>query len=152
MQTYAPCHHTCHHVTIVWCSINKIKQSVPGVVVAKQFLWRYVSRQDDAHHNLPEDIRRARREVFIFRRCPPSGVEMDVEDVDTHVDRNSKKEDVPTILAVHGAPGTHRDFAQLIEHFAAKGVRVIAPTFPSKAFNCLPLSSMHNLSSHHYRH
>ena len=38
-----------------------------------------------------------------------------------------------TILALHGAPGSHEDFKPFIEHFGTKQVRIIVPNYPGKS-------------------
>lgn len=38
----------------------------------------------------------------------------------------------PTVLAVHGAPGSYEDFDFLFEHLKSFGIRVIAPNFPGE--------------------
>jgi pimeloyl-ACP methyl ester carboxylesterase len=37
---------------------------------------------------------------------------------------------VPTIMAVHGAPGNFADYAPVIHKLRQKGFRIIAPNFP----------------------
>lgn len=37
-----------------------------------------------------------------------------------------------TALALHGAPGCHKDYQHLIRYFIKRNVRIIAPKFPSK--------------------
>ncbi len=41
----------------------------------------------------------------------------------------------PVILAVHGSPGSHNDFRELIPKLAAKNWRILAPNFPGKLSN-----------------
>lgn len=44
-----------------------------------------------------------------------------------------QSEDEPiTILALHGAPGSHEDFKPFIEHFGSRNVRIIVPNYPGK--------------------
>lgn len=38
----------------------------------------------------------------------------------------------PTIVAIHGSPGTHRDFDALIPAVDHMGANVIVPTFPGE--------------------
>lgn len=40
--------------------------------------------------------------------------------------------DVPTVLALHGAPGFHDDFKPFLEYFGARNVRLIVPAYPGK--------------------
>lgn len=65
---------------------------------------------------------------FIFRNCPPEGIELDVKFIDT---RKSVHKEAPVLLAIHGAPGTFNDFNALIGHFSNLNVRVISPNFPN---------------------
>lgn len=37
-----------------------------------------------------------------------------------------------TILALHGAPGSHEDFKPFIEHYGSRNVRIIVPNYPGK--------------------
>lgn len=37
-----------------------------------------------------------------------------------------------TALALHGAPGCHKDYQHLIRYFIKRNIRIIAPKFPSK--------------------
>lgn len=57
-----------------------------------------------------------------------TGLTMDIEYADTLPLCTSA--DRPTILALHGAPGSHVDFKPFIEYFASKNVRIIVPTYP----------------------
>lgn len=70
-----------------------------------------------------------KRKHYIFKKCPAEGISVDVSYADTRPADKS----VPTILAVHGAPGNYKDYSQLIEYFGRE-VRVIAPNFPNMAF------------------
>ena len=40
-----------------------------------------------------------------------------------------------TIVALHGAPGSHEDFQPFIEYFGARNVRIIVPNYPGKEGN-----------------
>lgn len=44
---------------------------------------------------------------------------------------------VPTILAVHGAPGNYADYAPVIHKLRQKGFRIIAPNFPGTSFTAV---------------
>lgn len=50
-----------------------------------------------------------------------------MEYCDTHAQAPSE---APVVLALHGAPGNHTDFINVIEHLSERGVRVVAPNFP----------------------
>lgn len=67
------------------------------------------------------------RKSFIFRKCPSSGIDMEVEFLDT--DPNASPS-VPTVMTVHGAPGNYNDYASVIQKLRRKGFRIIAPNFP----------------------
>ena len=64
---------------------------------------------------------------FIFRKCPASGIDMNVDFLDTDPRASAS---VPTVLTVHGAPGNYDDYAPAIAKLRARGFRVIAPNFP----------------------
>ena len=63
-----------------------------------------------------------------------AGITLNVEYADTgDLCQPSTIEQEPiTILALHGAPGSHHDYQPFIEHFASLGVRIIVPNFPGK--------------------
>ena len=44
----------------------------------------------------------------------------------------SQKYKALTALALHGAPGCHKDYQHLIRYFIKRNIRIIAPKFPSK--------------------
>ncbi|RWS12211.1 DUF1057 domain containing protein-like protein, partial [Dinothrombium tinctorium] len=60
----------------------------------------------------------------LYRKAPESGLKLNVEYADTGCLNG------PNVLCLHGAPGGHSDFGQLITYFSRKNVRVIAPNFP----------------------
>jgi len=68
----------------------------------------------------------------LYEKAPPDGLTMDVEYADTELEAQSSAQNsnMPLVLALHGAPGSHRDFAKLIQYFSQRQVRVIAPNFP----------------------
>lgn len=60
------------------------------------------------------------------------GLTVNVDYADTlDLCHNSEKPPI-TILALHGAPGSHEDFKPFIEHFGSKNVRIIVPNYPGK--------------------
>lgn len=65
---------------------------------------------------------------YIFKKCPSSGIQIDVDYLDTNCSDVDQKR--PTILAVHGAPGNYNDYSAVISRFKEKGFRVVAPNFP----------------------
>ncbi|CAH1787751.1 unnamed protein product [Owenia fusiformis] len=56
----------------------------------------------------------------------PNGVDFNVQYIDTSPGRL----DLPVALAIHGAPGTHKDFLPIVDQLAERGYRVIIPNFP----------------------
>jgi hypothetical protein len=45
----------------------------------------------------------------------------------------------PTVMMIHGAPGSHHDFLPIIDILAEKGIRVIAPNMPGKFLFLCPV-------------
>lgn len=80
--------------------------------------------------NIYSDPAQAR---YIFKKCPPNGISIDVDYLDTNSGDVDQKR--PTILAVHGAPGNYNDYSAVIERFKEKGFRVVAPNFPGNFFD-----------------
>lgn len=74
------------------------------------------------------------RDKYIFKSCPKEGIAIDVQYADTHAPANGTKSSLPTILALHGAPGSYSDFEAILKHFETRSVRVISPNFPDIAF------------------
>ena len=70
------------------------------------------------------------RSKSMFKHCPPDGLELRVEYIDTKPDDSQS----PRILLLHGAPGSYRDFNDLIIGFKAKGYRALAPNYPDIKF------------------
>lgn len=72
----------------------------------------------------------------LYRDVPEDGIDVKIEYADTiHTYDASGKEitrDSVTVLCLHGAPGSHRDFKYMIKHLQQTGHRVIVPNFPSK--------------------
>jgi len=68
---------------------------------------------------------------FLIRNAPKGGIDVDVQYLDTDPHASSS---VPTVLAVHGAPGNYQDFQDIIVRLKGKGFRVVAPNFPDLAF------------------
>lgn len=64
------------------------------------------------------------------------GIPVKIEYADTlytiDLSGNEITSNSPTVLCLHGAPGSHRDFKYMIKHLQQTGHRVIAPNFPSK--------------------
>jgi pimeloyl-ACP methyl ester carboxylesterase len=64
----------------------------------------------------------------LYRNSPNDGHNVNIEYADTYCeDRNNSK---PVIVGLHGVPGSHKDFSQLIKYFDSKNYRVIVPNFP----------------------
>lgn len=72
---------------------------------------------------------------YLFRSCPRDGIDLDLRYIDTMPSAdNSVAQSSPTVLLVHGAPGSHADYASLIVRLSQDGVRVLAPTFPDVSY------------------
>ncbi|RWS00009.1 DUF1057 domain containing protein-like protein [Dinothrombium tinctorium] len=60
----------------------------------------------------------------IYRNAPENGLKLIVE----YADSGDKQR--PTVLCIHGSPGSCQVFASLINYLSAKNFRVIAPNLP----------------------
>lgn len=69
----------------------------------------------------------ANNKRFLYRNGTSDGITVNLKYLDT----NPSGSNIPTILAVHGAPGNYNDFSDLIERLTSSGYRVIAPNFPN---------------------
>lgn len=68
-----------------------------------------------------------------YAKAPKDGVEFEIDYIDTGslIQQNQQAGNrPPTVLALHGAPGSYHDYALLIHHLSQQNVRVIAPNFP----------------------
>lgn len=61
-----------------------------------------------------------------------NGLKLQVEYADTiDLCKNYENEsDLITIVALHGAPGSHEDFEPFIKYFSNKNIRIIVPNYP----------------------
>lgn len=59
-----------------------------------------------------------------------NGLTVKVDYADTAELCESSSNSTTTILALHGAPGSHEDFEPFIEYFGSKAIRIIVPNFP----------------------
>jgi hypothetical protein len=73
----------------------------------------------------------------LYEKAPKNGITIDVEYADTlnAINNDNESDNSQVVLALHGAPGSHSDFAPIIEHMTDAGVRVIAPNFPGLIFS-----------------
>ncbi|XP_018495058.1 uncharacterized protein F35H12.5 [Galendromus occidentalis] len=78
-----------------------------------------------------------------WERVNPNGCELDVPFIHTGLDRGRKE--APTIVAIHGSPGTHRDFDGLIPAMDNIGANVIVPTFPDLRYSMQTQNFWHSL-------
>ena len=73
----------------------------------------------------------------IYKKSPADGLPVTIEYADTLGTFDSDGNEItivsPVVLCLHGAPGSHRDFNNLIKHLQQTGHRVIVPNFPSKS-------------------
>ncbi|KAG8191695.1 hypothetical protein JTE90_016482 [Oedothorax gibbosus] len=68
-----------------------------------------------------------------YRKLPRGDIEFSVKYSDTHKYENvCQSSPVPTVVALHGAPGTCKDYFSLSSYLKQNGVRVVVPTFPGK--------------------
>lgn len=58
-------------------------------------------------------------------------IKLEVSVIDTHPGETDR----PTVVAVHGSPGSGMDFEPLISHLVESGVRFVAPTTPGMSFS-----------------
>lgn len=74
-----------------------------------------------------------------YKKAPSDGITINVEYADTkslitNGHDYTSDEPHPVVLALHGAPGSHQDFAPIIKHLSKQGVRIIAPNFPGTKY------------------
>ncbi|XP_037506428.1 uncharacterized protein LOC119382690 [Rhipicephalus sanguineus] len=66
-----------------------------------------------------------------YQNAPPEGVEVELGYMHTGLDRPvAQRAGSPTVLLLHGAPGSYRDFTQLVPFLDSQGVTVISPRWP----------------------
>ena len=66
-----------------------------------------------------------------FYRERPEGLKFNVEYCDTK--DYVQRKDAPTVLALHGSPGTHNDFLPYVEKLSkAFDMRFVAPNLPGE--------------------
>ncbi|KFM65897.1 hypothetical protein X975_20164, partial [Stegodyphus mimosarum] len=75
---------------------------------------------------LYEKWRKERR----YWSVPKGDVEFKVRYIDTGHQERSRNES-PIVVALHGSPGSYKNFDAIISHLYRLGVRVISPIFPS---------------------
>lgn len=63
----------------------------------------------------------------LYRNIPAGGLDLKINYVDTKQDGKEYRQ---VVVAVHGAPDTHRTFTKLIEHYEHSDVRLVAPNLP----------------------
>ncbi|GIY74591.1 uncharacterized protein CEXT_146721 [Caerostris extrusa] len=72
------------------------------------------------------------REEKKFSNVPNGDLEFKVKYIDINQNPVLKsRNSVPVIVAIHGAPGSYRDFSGLVSHLQQKA-RIIVPNFPGK--------------------
>ena len=84
--------------------------------------------EDSIQFKTCSQVYSTQRDNYLFKRCPPEGITVDIKYIDTGARSSSSQ---PTVLALHGAPGTYGDFSAMANYLTARGVRVIAPNFPN---------------------
>lgn len=87
----------------------------------------------------------------LYKGSPAEGIDVSIEYADTLGSLDSNCQQIttasPVILCLHGAPGSHKDFAHYIKHLQGSGHRVIVPNFPSKQFHFLSRAMSTDLSA-----
>ena len=72
----------------------------------------------------------------LYKNCPLDGISVQIEYADTLNMKDASGQvigpEAPTVVCLHGAPGSHKDYQPLIKLLASTGFRVIVPNFPSK--------------------
>lgn len=66
-----------------------------------------------------------------FRKLPDSDLIFNVKFIDTKPNCSNNGTE-STVLAMHGAPGSWRDYTILVSHLHQLGHRVIVPSFPGR--------------------
>lgn len=68
----------------------------------------------------------------LYRNIPSDGLNLSVEYVDTFDVRFHTSDNMKTVVAIHGIPGYHHHFQQMIDFFSRKdsNVRLIVPNMP----------------------
>lgn len=69
------------------------------------------------------------KKPFLFRMCPSDGIDMTVKYVDS---LPSASYNAPTVMAIHGTPGSYTDFSPLLQQLSNSGFRVISPNMPGQ--------------------
>ncbi len=82
------------------------------------------------------------KEPKLYRNSPSNGLTVDVEYVDTFGD-NIETNECKTIVAIHGIPGHHKHFNELIDYFSKSKVRVIVPNLPDFSLTRQSMSFWH---------
>lgn len=88
------------------------------------------------------------REERRFRNLPDGDLKFKITYFDNGNSFLKDKNSVPVIVAIHGAPGSYKDFVGLSSYFEQKA-RVIIPNFPGK-YNFLDATWLSKLMSCRY--
>lgn len=71
----------------------------------------------------------------LYKNIPEEGIPVKIEYADTLYTCDDSGNMItmssPTVVCLHGAPGSHRDYKHLIKGLQQTGHRVIVPNFPS---------------------
>ena len=82
----------------------------------------------------------------LYHGISDDGIPVKIEYADTLYTCDASGKEIssnsPTVLCLHGAPGSHRDFKYMIKHLQQTGHRVVVPNFPSKFFLFLPANDL----------
>lgn len=66
-----------------------------------------------------------------YQNAPAEGIEVNLGYMHTGLDKPAAhREGRPTVLLLHGAPGSYRDFTQLVPFLDSQGATVISPRWP----------------------
>lgn len=106
----------------------KQKKEIP--IVEERVDWPYRDHTVTVH-TCAELYKDWRRWKPGYQNAPPHGIEVDIPYLHTGLDRaTSGWRERPTVLLLHGAPGSYRDFAQLVPFLDKNGINVISPLWP----------------------
>ncbi len=83
------------------------------------------------------------KEPKLYGKSPSNGLTVDIQYVDTFGDNVSTNE-CKTIVAIHGIPGYHKHFNELIDYFEKRKVRVIVPNLADFSLTRQTMSFWHS--------
>lgn len=100
-----------------------------------------IGKEKEASFTTCRDFYASKATKILYRNGTAAGVKVNMRYLDTDPDGKSKS---PTVLAIHGSPGSYRDFADLIIRLQFKGYRVIVPNLPDMKLTDQTLTFYHS--------